>query len=129
MSTYFSYGGNFYEQKEGEAMGSPISAVVDNLYMSSLRNLHCRQYRLDPGCGRGMLMTLSVLRKGSTKELLHHLNGVRSTIIVEQQEDRKIPFLDMLQRKREDGSLDVSVYRKPTHMDRYLPSTPIIQVW
>ena len=27
-STYFSFGGNFYEQKEGAAMGSPVSAVV-----------------------------------------------------------------------------------------------------
>ena len=31
-STYFSFGGNFYEQKEGAAMGSPVSAVVANLY-------------------------------------------------------------------------------------------------
>ena len=26
----------------------------------------------------------------------------------------------MLLRRREDGSLDVSIYRKPMHMDRYL---------
>ena len=29
-------------------------------------------------------------------------------------------FLDTLLRRREDGSLDVSVCRKPTHMDQYL---------
>ena len=32
-STYFSYRGEFYEQREGAAMGSPVSAVVANLYM------------------------------------------------------------------------------------------------
>ena len=32
-STYFSYGGEFYEQREGTAMGSPVSSVVVNLYM------------------------------------------------------------------------------------------------
>ena len=32
-STYFSYKGVFYEQTEGAAMGSPVSAVVANLYM------------------------------------------------------------------------------------------------
>ena len=30
-STYFSYGGEFYEQREGAAMGSPVSSVVANL--------------------------------------------------------------------------------------------------
>ena len=32
-STYFCYRGEFYEQREGAAMGSPVSAVVANLYM------------------------------------------------------------------------------------------------
>ena len=31
--TYFSYNGSFYEQQEGAAMGSPVSAVTANLYM------------------------------------------------------------------------------------------------
>ena len=31
-STCFSHGGNYYEQKESAAMGSPVSAAVDNLY-------------------------------------------------------------------------------------------------
>ena len=39
---------------------------------------------------------------------------------MEQEEDGTLLFLDMLLRRREDGSLDVSVYRKPTHTDRYL---------
>ena len=65
--------------------------------------------------------TFCILRKGSTEELLHHLNGVRPTIkfTMKQEEHGKIPFLNMLLR-REDGRLDVSVCRKPTHMDRYL---------
>ena len=32
-SNYFCYGGEFHEQQEGAAMGSPVSAVVANLYM------------------------------------------------------------------------------------------------
>ena len=41
-SVYFSYGGNFYEQKEGMAMGSPVCAVVANLSWNSLRSWHWR---------------------------------------------------------------------------------------
>ena len=38
-STYFSYGGDFYEQQEGAAMGSPVSAAVANLYMEFFEEL------------------------------------------------------------------------------------------
>ena len=38
-STYFSCGGEFYEQREGAAMGSPVSAVVANLYMEFFEEL------------------------------------------------------------------------------------------
>ena len=31
--TYFQYNGSIYEQKDGAAMGSPVSAVIANLYM------------------------------------------------------------------------------------------------
>ena len=65
--------------------------------------------------------TFSILRKGSTEELLHHHNGVRPTIkSTVEQKDGALPFLNTLLRRREDGSLDVSIYRKPTHTDWYL---------
>ena len=31
-STYFSYGGSFYEQKEGMVMASPVYAVLANIF-------------------------------------------------------------------------------------------------
>ena len=38
-STYFSYNGEFYEQRHGAAMGSPISAIVVNLYIEFFEEL------------------------------------------------------------------------------------------
>ena len=35
-TTYFSYGGEYYQQNDGAAMGSPISSVVANIYMKFL---------------------------------------------------------------------------------------------
>ena len=34
-STYFQYNGSIYEQKDGDAMESPVSAVIANLHMES----------------------------------------------------------------------------------------------
>ena len=38
-STYFSYQGENYEQREGAAMGSPVSAIVSNRYMEFFEKL------------------------------------------------------------------------------------------
>ena len=49
--------------------------------------------------------------------------GQAIKLTVEQDEERTLPFLNtlvMLLRRSEGGSLDVSVYRKPMHTDRYL---------
>ena len=37
-STYFTFQGEFYKQKKGAAMGSPISPVVANLYMEQFES-------------------------------------------------------------------------------------------
>ena len=103
-------------------MDSLVSAVVDNLYMEFFEELALETAPTTPRLWKRYLDdTFCILRKGSTEELLHHLNGVRPTIefTMKQEEDRKILFLDTLLR-REDGRLDVSVCRKPTHTDRYL---------
>ena len=121
--TYFSFGGNFYEQKEGAVMGSLVFAVVANLHMEFFEELALETAPTRPRLWKRYVDdTFCILRKGSTEELLHHLNGVRPTIkfTVEQEEDGTLPFLDTLLRRRRDGSLDVSVYRKPTHTDWYL---------
>ena len=48
------------------------------------------------------------------------LDGIFYYYFSVEQEDGTLLFLDMLLRRREDGSLDVSIYSKPMHTDRYL---------
>ena len=38
-STYFQYNGQIYEQQDGAAMGSPVSAVIANIYMEHEHDL------------------------------------------------------------------------------------------
>ena len=122
-STYFCYGGEFYEQREGAAMGSPVSAVVANLYMEFFEELALKSAPSKPRLWKRYVDdTCCIVKKGTVEGLLSHLNSVRPSIrfTVEVEREGSLPFLDTLLQRRDDGSLDVTVYRKPTHTDRYL---------
>ena len=122
-STYFCYGGTFYEQQEGAAMGSPVSAAVANLYMEFFEDLALRSAPVTPRLWKRYVDdTCCIVKKGTVEALLGHLNSVRPSIkfTVEVEKDGTLPFLDTLLQRKGDGSLDVTVYRKPTHTDRYL---------
>ena len=57
----------------------------------------------------------------SLKDFLAHLNSFDSNLqfTIELEDSGKLPFLDVLIIKN-IPSLDFSIYRKPTHYDRYL---------
>ena len=57
-NTYFSFQGQFYEQVEGAAMGSPVSPIVANLYMEYLEQKALSTApHPTPSSGAGMWMT------------------------------------------------------------------------
>ena len=54
---------------------------------------------------------------------LQHINSVDPAIkfaVEDNKEDGSIPFLDTTVKPEVDGSLSITVYRKPTHTDQYL---------
>ena len=53
-NTYFSFQGQFYEQVEGAAMGSPVSPIVANLYMEYLEQKALSTAPTHPSSGAGM---------------------------------------------------------------------------
>ena len=122
-STYFSYNGEFYEQSEGAAMGSPVSAVVANLYMEFFEEVALRSAPVRPRLWKRYVDdTCCIVKKGTAEVLLEHLNKIRPSIqfTLELEKDGTLPFLDTHLRRKGDGTLDVTVYRKLTHTDRYL---------
>ena len=54
--------------------------------------------------------------------LLEYINGIEPSIKLTKTEDSntELPFLDVLLRRNDDGSIITSVFRKPTNTDRYL---------
>ena len=126
-SMYFSYGGKFFEQREGAAMGSPVVVVVADLYMEFFEELALRTAPMKPRLWKRYIDdTCCIMKKGTLEELLTHLNSVRPSIrfTVEVEKDGRLPFLDALLQRKDDNSLDVTVYRKPTHTDWYLDFYP-----
>ena len=92
-STYFSYNGELYEQREGAAMGSPVSAVVATLYMeffeeltleSAPRHRFWKQYVDDTCC---------IMQRDAVEPLLRHLNEVPSTIKTHHRAGEWLPSL------------------------------------
>ena len=104
-------------------MGSPVSAVVANLYMEFFEEVALRSAPVKPRLWKRYVDdTCCIVKKGTAEVLLEHLNRIRPSIqfTLELEKDRTLPFLDTHLRRKVDGTLDVTVYRKPTHTDRYL---------
>lgn len=125
QSTYFMYNGGFYEQQEGAAMGSPVSAVIANLFMESFEEQALKD--CPPDCTpriwkRYVDDTFIVVDSPAAEKLLDYMNAQVSSIrfTMEKEVDSSIAFLDTLVHRTPDSRFVTTVYRKPTHTDQYL---------
>ena len=122
-TTYFKCDGNFYAQIEGAAMGSPVSAIVANLFMEEYEGKALEAYQDPPKYwGRYVDDAIAVIKTAHVEPSTHHLNAQHTSIqwTSELESDGKLPMLDILTTIMTDGSLNFSVYRKPTHTDQYM---------
>ena len=76
------------------------------------------------GFGTGLWMThLSSTRRSINRTFLQHINSVHPVTrftVEDNKEDGSIPFLDTIVKAEADGSLSITMYRKPTHTDQYI---------
>ena len=123
-NTYFSFQDQFYEQVEGAAMGSPVSPIVANLYMEYLEQKALSPAPNPPRFWHRFVDDTFVIHKEVNKQgFLQHINSVDPAIkftVKDNKEDGSIPFLDTIVKPEADGTLSITVYRKPTHTDQYL---------
>ena len=61
-------------------------------------------------------------KNNTLKSSLFHINNVSPTIkfTIELEENNTLAMLDTLIHRRDDGSLKITISRKPTHTDQYL---------
>ena len=122
-TTYFRFEDQFFEQVDGAAMGSPLSPIIANLYMEGFESKALASSPSSPTMWLRYVDDTFVLwphDPNQLEEFHSHLNAQHPQIQFtrEEKKDNQISFLDMLV-KREDGVYKMSVYRKPTHTDRY----------
>ena len=126
-TTYFSYDGKIYQQKFGVAMGGPISPIVANIVMDFMFKKYMETVPADikPRLLKKFVDdSVSVVKEGAVAQLTAFMNGLdptkNLTYTDELPIDNKLPCLDLLFHKKEDGTLKTTVYRKKTHTDQYL---------
>ena len=104
-------------------MGSPVSAVIANLYMEDFEEQALTSTPCMPKIWKRYVDdTFTILSRDKVDIFLQHLNSQQPTIrfTMETETNNTIPFLDTLVTRDSDGYLSTSVYRKPTHTDQYL---------
>ncbi|XP_041467403.1 uncharacterized protein LOC121417737 [Lytechinus variegatus] len=106
-------------------MGSPVSAVIANMYMEAFENtaLNDCPPKLEPKIWKRYVDdTFIIVNKHRSKDLLDFMNRRETTIrfTAEHETNGSLAFLDTEVHRQADGTLKTTVYRKPTHTDQYL---------
>jgi hypothetical protein len=105
-------------------MGSPLAPVIANFYMEHNRRPFSPTIKKPARWCRYVDDAFAVWSHGKDdlQDFLQNLNNIHKSIefTMEVEQDRTLPFLDVLVSRRVDGTLGHTVYRKSTHTDLYL---------
>ena len=105
-------------------MGSPVSPIVANFYMEYLEQKVLSTAPHTPRFWCRFVDDTFVIHKEVNKQgFLQHINSVDPAIkftVEDNKEDGSIPFLDIIVKCEADGTLSITVYRKPTHPNQYM---------
>ena len=118
----FSFDGQLYTQIEGVMMGSPLGALFANIFMTELENSVVPRLDKLSNWNRYVDDTFAFVELGAEKTIQEELNKFHPTIqfTYETEESSSLSFLDVLVTKNNDGTLQISLYRKDTNTDVYM---------
>ena len=124
-STFFGFQGELYEQTCGVAMGSPLSPIIDNLFMEKFEPKALSTTHSKPEWwSRYVEDTFFIWAHGKEEleKFVHHLNKQSNSIksTMEMGDSHCLPFLDTMIIRKQDRGISHKMYRKKTHTEQYL---------
>lgn len=123
---YFRFNNQYYRQKEGLAMGSPLSPLMADIFMDYFERKHLVNepniqfyYRY--------VDDVIICWTGTSRQIdtfVKKVNKIHPKIKfkLELESNKSLNFLD-LTISRVNNKLDFQIYRKPTHTDTTIPAT------
>ena len=116
------YNDVIYKQIFGCPMGSLLSPIIANMVMEEIEQTALNTYLNPPSLlVRYVDDVYAIVEKTEVEPFHDYLNTISTSIkfTKELEKSGQLAFLNVSVQQMEDGSLATSVYRKPTHTDRY----------
>lgn len=120
--SFFTFRGKYYKQTFGTAMGNAAAPFLSSdVFLGSLEWLAKDESWFPRIWIRYVDDVFAVVKTNSILNVLENLNKMFPSIQFTHEIERNggLPFLDLLVKRR-DGKLNFSIYRKPTHTQRYI---------
>ena len=119
----FEFNGQYFRQKFGVAMGSPLSPVLAGLYMEYYETELLPTLTVQPALWLRYVDDVFALWPNDENfdVFLDNLNRLSPSIkfTVEWEQESQLPFLDVEVTRFNSGFI-FGIYRKPTHSHQYL---------
>ena len=122
QSSIFVYNDVIYKQIFGCPMGSPLSPIIANRVIEKIEQTALNTYLKPPSLWvRYVDDMYAIMAKAEVESFHDYLNIISTSIkfTKELEKSGQLAFLDVSVQQLKDGSLATSVYRKPTHTDKY----------
>ena len=123
--SHFVFDGQYYDQIDGVAMGSPLGPVLANIFMCDFEEKWVMNNGARPTIWfRYVDDTFTLFNnKDTAVQFLSYLNSRHKNIqfTIEFEQDQEIPFLHVLVKRQPNNSFSTSIYRKKTFTGLYKP--------